>query len=107
MTEGQARFYIKVIKLYIEKSIPENHMNKMVDLSYIELSLVESEDLSMIHVELMETLENVFVKDEDFLRAGMMRDRRNSAFKIFEARDFYLKTLKYIQEDQDKKDIDE
>jgi hypothetical protein len=104
MTEEQARFYIKVINLYIKKEVPENHMNKMVDLSYIELSLVEADNLSLVHAELMETLEKVFAKEEDFLRAGLMRDQRNNAFKIFEARQKHLDKLKEIR---DKKDIDE
>jgi len=98
----QAEFYIQAIDLYIKKGVPQKNINEVVKLASAELSLLEADDLSKPHVDLMEKLLEQYVDQEDFVRARVMRDQIQNSLNIFEARDNHLKKLLEIRDKQNK-----
>ena len=98
MNSSRAEFYIKVISVYKEKEVPQDKVEDLYNIIFIELSMTKPENLSAEHVCLMEDSQKHFVEIEDFKRANFMKESRESAFKIFEARQKVIDMHKKIDE---------
>ena len=106
MNATQAKFYLDVIRVYREKEVPVEMLDKMFDIIFIELSLVDADELSLEHAKLMEETEIHYAGKEQFKKADVLKKSREAAFKVFEARDLYLKKLKDIQKKNKQDDTE-
>jgi hypothetical protein len=100
MNVTQAQFYLDVIRVYNEKGVPEERIDKLFNVIFIELSLVDADDLSREHTQLMDKAQLHFASIEDFKRADLIKKTKEIAFQIFKARDEHLK---FLQEKLDEK----
>tara|TARA_R110000765_G_scaffold306554_1_gene400438 strand:- start:213 stop:533 length:321 start_codon:yes stop_codon:yes gene_type:complete len=106
MNALQATFYLDVIRVYREKGVPEEMIDKVFDLIFIELSLVDPDDLELEHTNLMEVSQLHYADIENFRKADLIKKTREMALEIFKARDAHLKTLKEIKNKQDEENTD-
>jgi hypothetical protein len=98
MEASRAQFYIKAINVYKEKEVPQDKLEDLYNIIFIELSMTDSENISLEHVCLMEESQKHFVEIEDFKRANFMKESKESAFKIFEARQKVIDMHKKIND---------
>jgi hypothetical protein len=96
MNTTQARFYLDAIRVFTEKNMPLYYMINWYNMIFIELSQVVANELSLEHTQLMESAELFYAGQLDFKRAGLLKSTRETAFKVFEARDLHLKQLKEL-----------
>jgi hypothetical protein len=104
MNATQAKFYLKALKVIAEKAPSLDELYKWYDMIFIELSLVNPDELSLEHTELMEKSQLFFADREEFKKAEVLKTAREAAFKVFEAREAHLIKL---QELLNKKQDDE
>ena len=93
MNTERANFYLKSIAIYRDNQLPEDQIESLFNLIFVELSMTSPDELSIQHVCLMEDSEKHFAEQEDYKRANFMKESRESAFQIFEGRQKVLDTL--------------
>ena len=96
MNDTQAQFYLDVIRVYTEKEVPDDLFRKLFATIFIDLSQTGPDELSLVHTELMEKAQLYFAEQEEFKRAQILKQARDAAFQVFEARDEHLSKLKEI-----------
>ena len=99
MNKVQVKFYKDALKLYRKKGNPQQDFDNLFKLIFAELSAITPEQLSLDHTVLMEEAEIHYAEKEDFKKAELLKNARESAFKVFEAREEHLKLLKKIQKE--------
>ena len=104
MNNTQAKFYLDVLRVYKEKDVPFDMVEKIYNVIFIELSMTGPDELSLEHTELMENAQLHFAELEEFKKADVLKKTRETAFEIFKAREEHLDILKNILKKQKEDD---
>lgn len=101
MNKTQVKFYKDALKLYRKKGSPQQDFDNLFKLIFAELASTTPEQLSLDHTILMEEAQLHYAEKEDFKKAELLKISRESAFKVFQAREEHLALLKKIQNEKD------